>query len=114
MTPTINTNEGKNFSCKDTETSREGSEWIFHVNIRSLSKNFDNLDLNLETFSNFKLSVVCLSEAWISNVNELQMLHLNNYLPLIFNPGFNRNNGVVVYVHESIKYEVVFTTANLF
>ena len=41
------------------------------------------------------------------------MFNLNNYLPPILHPGFSRNNGVVVYVHESISYEVVRTEANL-
>ena len=41
------------------------------------------------------------------------MLHLNKYLSLIFHPGFNRKDGVVVYVQESIEYEVICTKANL-
>ena len=37
--PTYTKTTIKIFS-KDTETSREGNEWTFHVNDRSLSKNF--------------------------------------------------------------------------
>ena len=66
-----------------------------------------------ETFGNIQTSVFCGTEAWILIVNELQMLHLSIYLPPIFHPGFSRNDGVVVYVDESIKFEVVCTRANL-
>ena len=41
------------------------------------------------------------------------MLPLNNYMTPMFHPGFNRKDDVVVYVHESIKYEVVCKKANL-
>ena len=46
---------------ENTETSRESNEWIYHVNIRSLGKNFDNLELYLKTFGKNKPSFVCLS-----------------------------------------------------
>ena len=45
-----NTNKGNKVFSSDFETNREGYEWIFHVNIRSLSRKFDNLKLYLETF----------------------------------------------------------------
>ena len=45
-------------------------------------------------------------------MNKLRIILLNKYLPPIFHPGFNRNDGVVIYVHEFIEYEVVCTKAN--
>ena len=42
--PTLTNLDYKSFS-KDTETSREGNERIFHVNTRSVSKNFVSLEL---------------------------------------------------------------------
>ena len=99
MTPPIYTNVGNKIFSKDTETSRGGNEWIFDVKIRSLSEKFENLELYLEIFSNNKPYVVCSSEAWISNVNELQMLHLDIYLPPIFHSEFNRSDDIVLYVH---------------
>ena len=41
------------------------------------------------------------------------MLHLSNYLPPIFHPGFSRNDGVVLYVEKAVKFELVCTRANL-
>ena len=39
------TNRGNKFFTKSRETTREGNERTFHANIRSLCKNFDNLEL---------------------------------------------------------------------
>ena len=91
----------------------EGKEWIFEVNIRSPREDFGSLELHPETFGNIYPSVVCLSDAWISEENEFQILRLNNYLPPKYHAGCNRKDGVVVYVHEFIKYEVVCTDANI-
>ena len=41
------------------------------------------------------------------------MIQLSNYLSPIFHLGFSRSDSVFVYVHESIKYELVCTKANL-
>ena len=41
------------------------------------------------------------------------MLHLNNHLRPIIRPGFNRSDGIFVYVHEYSQSEVVRTEANL-
>ena len=46
-------------------------------------------------------SVMCLSDTWISKVIEDQILHLN------------KNDGLVVYVHESVENEMVCTKAIL-
>ena len=43
--PPTYTKEGiKNFS-EDTETSQEGNEWIFRVNLRSISKDYYKIEL---------------------------------------------------------------------
>ena len=86
---------------------------VFHVIIRSLTRNVDDLELYSETFSNIKPSVVCLSTAWMSIVNQLRFLHLNKYLASVFHPGFNKIDGAVFFVQESLKYEVVCIKANL-
>ena len=84
---------------------------IFVRLVRNLR--IQNQELSSETSGSKKLPVVSLSKSWISVVNEFQMLHLNKNLPLIFHPGFNRKDGVVVYVHEINLYEVVCTKLGL-
>ena len=48
----------KKIFSKYHEISRESNEWVFDVEIRSLSKNVDDLELFLETSGISKLSVV--------------------------------------------------------
>ena len=71
------------------------------------------LKLFTDSFGKNKPSVFCLSDAWMSKVNELKMYHLKNYLTPIFHPGFKRNDDVVVYVHKSIQCDMLCTKANL-
>ena len=105
--------KGTNFFCKNIETSRDGNERFFHVSFRSFSKNFVSLEFYLEIFDEDEPFVSNLSEARNSSVNKLEKLHLNTYLASVFHLGFYSNDGLFVFVDESIHYEVVCTEANL-
>ena len=86
----------------DRSSNDPHSEWGYFPH-HSGQLNSSAADMVTETYPHI----------WVSNVNEFQTLHLNIYLPLIFYPGFNRNYGVIVYVHKSVKYMVECTKANL-
>ena len=78
-TPTTFTIKGKIFLNWDIKTIGEGKKWIFTSLYFHFVKNIVNLELYSETFGITKPSVAFFSEAWISNVNEFQMLHSNNF-----------------------------------
>lgn len=75
---------------------------IFHTNIRSIDKNFDELKLFLRQFVH-SFEIIILSETF--QIDDLQPYKIPGY-SIIYNDGkFNRNDGVVVYVKDCIKYE---------
>lgn len=74
---------------------------IFHMNIRSISKNIDELSVFLEQFEQ-DFDVIILSETF-------QILDLNLFKKIgydvLYNEGkVNRNDGVLIYVKSNIKY----------
>ena len=79
-----------------------------HVNIRSLSKNFDNL-LDILRDSNSNFNVLCLAETWctdstlMSNTN----LHLPNFNIISQERKINKRGGrVLIYIHKSLAYNL--------
>lgn len=77
---------------------------VMHLNIRSISRNFDNLLLLIESFNLFYCDVIILSECF-------QLASSNNYnVPgygTFYNGGdYNRNDGVVILVRLTISVEI--------
>ena len=79
---------------------------ISHVNIRSLNKNFDNLNLLYEDTLKTKFDTIALSEVW--NVSNKGILGLNDYvLEVKCRTGGTRGGGVGAYIHSSLKYVIL-------
>ena len=52
-------------------------------------------------------SVICLTETWLSDDSTLSLFEIPEYHRLISHAGFNRNSGAGIYVHKSLRYQVV-------
>lgn len=76
---------------------------VFHVNIRSLRKHFDEFLVYLSSNSNL-IHVIIFSEVWIQ-ANEVNKFHINNYDLLLQERKSNASGGVAIYVHNSISYD---------
>ena len=63
-TPYLLPEELENFLGNKNKTSVS----ILHLNIRSISKNFDNFKLFLSSL-NCKFSIICFSETWLNDQN---------------------------------------------
>lgn len=76
---------------------------IFHANIRSIGKNFDEFMIYLSELKD-RFDCICLSETWnIENMNNFNIKGYDNY----YNQGnINQNDGSVMYIRETIKHEV--------
>lgn len=74
---------------------------VFHQNIRSLAKNFETLEVALNQFQN-QFDCIVLTETWrIHNTEFFNMPNFN----LIYNNGdINQNDGVVVYLSDSLDF----------
>lgn len=76
---------------------------ILHVNIRSLNKNFDELNIYLQRLQ-VQCDIIILSECWLSKIsNALPILTGYNVHRSTFN---NQNDGVVIYIQNDIQCEI--------
>lgn len=88
--------ENKFYSLSDNSLN------IFHLNIRSISENLDELVVYLQQLKK-KFDLIVLSETF--RLADLSLHSLPGY-DILYNWGkVNRNDGVVVYIRDTIKYE---------
>lgn len=76
---------------------------ILHTNIRSIAKNFDELQIIL-TECNLNLDFIILTETW--NVDNLEFYHIEGYTTHYNCSKFNQNDGVVVFSKISLPVSV--------
>ena len=87
---------------KTATSDNVGNEWILHLNVRSIDFHFEELETLIQSFRVNKPSLVCCSETWMTELSAENFYALDNYAPLKFQPGETRNEGVAIYVHESL------------
>lgn len=73
---------------------------IFHMNIRSIQRNFEELLILLDNCQN-EFDIIILTETW--QFEAINNFHIPNYTFYYNNANFNQNDGVVVYIHNSIR-----------
>lgn len=80
---------------------------LIHLNIRSIAKNIDELKVFLHQFES-KYDIIVLSETF--KIYDINLFNIKGYR-ILYNGGeVNKNDGVVVYVGEDLKYEAeIFT-----
>lgn len=72
---------------------------IFHNNIRSLQKNFENFQVLMQQISN-SFDCIVLTETFI--LYDTELYNFNGY-DLIYSDGqFNRNDGIVIYIKKHV------------
>lgn len=76
---------------------------IFHCNIRSANKNFDETMLLLNDFSenDIKFDVIVFSETW--KIQDLSFFKIDGYTSFYNEGDYNQNDGVVVYIRDIHK-----------
>lgn len=74
---------------------------ILQMNICSINKNLDEFKIKLKTL-NSDVDCVILSETW--EISDQRLFNINGY-NLIYNESrYNKNDGVAVYIKDSLKY----------
>jgi len=84
---------------------------IFHLNIRSLKKHFDDLSVVLHSINIHNLDLIILSETW--GYSEYGM-HIPNYQCYFNNSRLNKSDGLVIYINEKIIHTVSHIKDNNF
>ena len=74
---------------------------------RSLENNFDDLMMFIKDQKLNKPSLTCSTETWLSDDSTLSLFAIPEYHRLISHAGFNRNSGAGIYVHKSLRYQIV-------
>lgn len=79
---------------------------LFHINARSLQKNFDSFSTLLSSLD-FNFSVIAVSETWFNTKVNLGLYDIDNYsLVHICRPAGKVGGGVAIYVRN--EYQFVF------
>ena len=76
---------------------------LFHTNIKSLSKHFDELELYLESL-NYNFSFIGLTETWL-NDNNCDLFARDNYESINRYRKHRIGGGVSLYIKQDIKYK---------
>lgn len=80
---------------------------IFHMNIRSISRNFNDL-LVLLAELRCTVDVIILTECWLSKISNIPSIpEYNSYFSTV---NKNQNDGVVIYVKNNLKCLVEYPT----
>ncbi|KAL3266042.1 hypothetical protein HHI36_010229 [Cryptolaemus montrouzieri] len=75
---------------------------IFHINIRNIEKNYDELRIFLQNTSEH-FQVIVLSQTFY--INDPNIFHIKEY-PIVYNEGrYNNNDAVLVYVAKQLEYD---------
>jgi exonuclease III len=93
------------YSTNELSKLNIGGFSVFHLNIRSLQKNFDNFKFFLQS-CNTNFDVICLSETWCdTQVANNSLYHLPNYTVIeqVRTTG-KRGGGILMYVSNIYSY----------
>lgn len=77
---------------------------IIHFNIRSITKNMDEMIVFLNRFSS-DFQIIVLSETFL--VYDLDVLKIDGYTTLYNKGTINKNDGVIVYIKYNISYTYI-------
>ena len=96
----------------DTNTKLTLENCVLHVNIRSISKNFDELCAMLTNYAAMPLAIV-LSETWLSDNDDTDMFQIDGYFPIECVNRKTRGGGVAIYISKQLTYTKVNTNYTL-
>ena len=88
--------------CK-VEKLLENSFSVYHINIRSLNKNFDKLLEYLSTMKN-EFDIIAIPETWCNddNININSLYQIPNDTPIHqIRKTSNKGGGLVLYIHKN-------------
>lgn len=76
---------------------------IMHINIRSLNKNMNNLNIYVKRLHHKPHVIVC-TETW--NIGYHNMFHLENYDTYYNHSSINKADGVIMFVDSSLNHTI--------
>lgn len=89
--------------CKSYISNKEKGLRVFHMNIRSLNKNFNSL-LALLSSMDVKLDIIILTEVWLSKVTHFPSI--DGFSTYSSKDPVNQNDGIVLYVNSDLNHTI--------
>lgn len=75
---------------------------IFHTNIRSMGKNFDEFQAYMSQFENqYPISCIILSETW--KVHDISLFNMHGYNSVYNGSPLNKSDGIMVYIRDTVR-----------
>lgn len=101
----LNSYECEAEKCGDLLSANRNTFNIFHMNIRSISCNFDSLLVLLKR-TNVKIDVIVLTECWLQHINHIPTIP--GYIAYSSKDPINRNDGVILYIWNEIQHNISY------
>ena len=89
------------FNLEFTEDEHSNSFSLVHFNSRSLSHNFDNINMYLSSISH-TFKIIGLTETWLNSSSPTNMYSMNGYKFFCNNRKNKRGGGTGLYIHNSL------------
>ena len=82
---------------------------ILTTNIESLNAKFDELLIHITELKNinFKYSVICLQETWLSEMDDMSIFHIDGYDSISQGKSCSNKGGLAIYIDNRFDYEII-------
>ena len=82
---------------------------ILTTNIESLNAQFDELLIHITELKNinFKYSVICLQETWLSEMDDMSIFQIDGYDSISQGKSCSNKGGLAIYIDNRFDYEII-------
>ena len=82
---------------------------ILTTTIESLNAKFDELLIHITELKNinFKYSVICLQETWLSEMDGMSIFHIDGYDSISQGKSCSNKGGLAIYIDNRFDYEII-------
>ena len=107
--PIIRRSSYYDFDTFSSLAKKQGKQLsILSSNIQSINAKFSELEayVNDVSSSNFKFSIICLQESWLSENDDLSLIQLTGYDCISQGKSCSSKGGLLIYIDKRFDYEV--------
>ena len=79
---------------------------MFLQNIRSLPRNFEEFELEIEQLAQ-RPDIICLTETWLKNISDNDIFQIQGYEPLYSCARIKRGGGIGIYVNTGSDHRII-------
>lgn len=99
---TVEISDIKQFNNIFDIKNAQGTFSVYHNNIRSIQKNFEQFEVYISEYHNF-FSCIILTETW--NITNINLFKIDGYEIIQSDNKLNKNDGILVYIKKELQYK---------